>query len=100
MDKSVKLEFNYLVLNWRYEIRHISSIDMIIEHPLFKKIIKLGKKIIPLILKELIIEPSHLIIALAEITNENPIHPNHKGDLEKMTEDWIEWGKKCHLIMN
>ena len=62
------------------------------QHPAYQAIINLGKAAIPMILRKLQECPQHLTYALFKITGENPVPKKHIGQLDKMTEDWLQWG--------
>ena len=50
--------------------------------------------VVPLILAELATEPDHWFWALHAITEENPVAPKDSGNVGKMTDAWIKWGRQ------
>jgi hypothetical protein len=54
----------------------------------------MGTDAIPLILKELQREPDQWFWALEAITEEDPVPPEAKGNVARMAQAWIEWGKQ------
>jgi hypothetical protein len=67
-------------------------------HPAYQQIIGIGPDAIPLILQELERKPGHWFWALKSITGEDPVLPEHRGQIAKMTESWLSWGyEKGHL---
>lgn len=46
----------------------------------------------PLLLEELRSNPDHWVIALEEITGENPVPPECEGKVRLMADAWIRWG--------
>jgi len=88
----LKVLFHELADTWREETSLTSSVVQMSIHPAYQRIIGLGQAAVPLILQELQKAPDHWFWALSAITGENPIPPEHEGDLEKMTADWIQLG--------
>ena len=86
--------FDNLVASWEFSTGTSSSIEEIISDDSFQGIIGLGRMAIPFILEELAKEPSFLIIALGEISGDNPIKPEHRGDIPAMAQDWLDWGRR------
>lgn len=85
------IEFNLLVAQWKQETSLFSSLDKICMHPAYQRIIGMGEKILPLIFNELERNPAHWFWALSAITGENPIQPEQRGNLRKMTQAWLDW---------
>lgn len=94
---TVEEKFKELLIKWKAETLFSSSITQIINNDSYLEIIKMGKKIVPFILRELEKEPNHLFFALRMITNEDPISDEDRGDLEKMAKAWVRWGKERGL---
>lgn len=86
-------KFENLATQWRKETKFLSSITDKVLHPCYQRIIGLGPDAIPIILAELRKNGGHWFWALESITGENPVLPEHHGDIKEMTLDWIEWGK-------
>jgi len=86
--------FAELTDTWRKETAIFSSATTIAMHPAYQRIIGMGEKVIPLILRELQKEPDHWFWALSAITGDNPIQPEDAGDIEKMRNAWLEYGKE------
>lgn len=89
--------FKELASKWRRETRALSMmIHKTILNPTYRKIIDLGEPIVPYILKDLMNKPDHWFIALEEIYREQQINPVAKkdmGNIKKMAEAWIDWGR-------
>ena len=62
--------------------------------------ISMGQKAVPLILNEMQQRPGHWFRAIKAITGENPMHPEHAGDLTHMTEDRLKWGEQNGVYRN
>ncbi len=96
---SVAGTFEQLATQWRNETKFLSSITDKSLHPCYQRIIGLGPEAIPIVLMDIRKKGGHWFWALESITGENPVLPEHYGDIKKMTLDWIEWGKrKGYLI--
>jgi|RifCSP16_1_1023843.scaffolds.fasta_scaffold15785_4 hypothetical protein len=86
--------FLTLKLRWEAETGFLSSITDIVMHPAYQQIIGMGPAAVPLILSEMKKLRGHWFWALKSITGEDPIMPEHRGNLKKMTDDWLRWGKE------
>ncbi len=87
-------QFRQLVAKWTNETAYFSSYEDIVEHPAFQDIIGLGEAVVPLILHDLEKDPSLLVWALPEITGVNPVPAGDAGNIAKMAEAWLCWGRE------
>ena len=87
-------QFQLLIETIERECAHLSSIREVAQNPAYLEIIEMGPRILPLILKELEVRPSHWFLALGEITQENPVLPEHRGVISKMAQDWLDWASE------
>lgn len=92
-QESIYKFFN-LAATWKENIKLKSSITEIALNPSYQEIIGMGTRVIPLILRELRNEPGYWFWALKAITGADPIKPEQRGDLEQMTQAWLEWGEE------
>ena len=90
-------QFRLLIETLEGECAHLSSIREIAQHPAYLQIIGMGPRALPLILKELEVRPGHWFLALREITQENPVLPEHRGVLSEMAQDWLGWAREKGL---
>lgn len=97
-DEENFLKFHNLAKIWKEETKFSSFTNNITQHPAYLEIIGMGKEAIPYILRDLSVEPSHWFVALRTITGISPIKPSHRGNINKMSEDWITWGKENGYI--
>lgn len=86
-------EFRLLIDTLERECAHLSSMREFSQHPAYRQIIGMGPRALPLIIKELEERPGHWFIALREITQENPVLPEHRGIISEMTQDWLGWAR-------
>ncbi len=92
-DEMVRARFHRLAAQWREECQLLSSTTAKAMHPAYQQIIGLGPEALPLILKELAETPGHWFWALKSITGEDPVPPADVGNIRRMTEAWLKWGR-------
>lgn len=86
-------QFRFLIETIRRECAHLSTAREVGQHPAYLQIIAMGPPALPLLLRELEERPDHWFLALREITQENPVLPEHRGILSEMAQDWLRWGR-------
>jgi hypothetical protein len=89
----VEERFRRLEATWISETGYLSSYSDIVEHPAFREIVGLGMAVVPLMLRDLEERPRLWVWALPEITGVNPVPPGEGGNIAKMSEAWLRWGK-------
>jgi hypothetical protein len=97
---SSEIEFNLLADQWEDETRNISSPKAIMRHPAVQKIVEMGDGAVPMILRRMADRPWFWFGVLMQITKEptDPIDPSMRGDMQKMTEAWLKWGRDRGVI--
>ena len=95
---ALQAKFDALVNQWRQETATFSSTSKIVTHPAYQRIMAMGEKAVPLILRELKKEPEHWFYALRNITEASPVPPEDAGDVAKMTAAWLAWGIENRYI--
>lgn len=93
------LKFEKLIGEWRKETRGFSSVTDIVLNPAYQNIIGMGVEAVPLLLNELRKNPDHLFWALKAITEADPVPPEDKGRIKRMSYHWLEWGKQNGYIV-
>lgn len=86
-------KFASLSRKWREEIGPESSLSKITGNINYLRIISLGKKALPFILRDLQREPAPWFLALRAITGEENVGREHAGDFRKMADAWLVWGR-------
>ncbi|HTU91631.1 MAG TPA: hypothetical protein VMF69_16225 [Gemmataceae bacterium] len=86
--------FRSLEALWRAETAHLSSSSKIIGHPTLREIIRMGKAVVPFMLRDLEQQPRLWVWALPEITGDDPVPVSDRGDIVKMTNAWLCWAKE------
>ncbi len=92
-EAELEREFRTLVAEWKPAVEIESSATRMAMHPAYQRIIGMGPKVVPLLLSELDREPDHWFWALRAVTGEDPIPSGLRGNLRKMREAWLAWGK-------
>lgn len=87
-------KFDELAAKWKTETGGLSSVASMVMHPAYLEIISHGEKMIPFILLDLQHKPSHWFIALKTLANCSPVKPEDAGNMKKMTEAWLAWGRE------
>jgi hypothetical protein len=87
-------EFLRLAEAWRTECGTSSNMVKIHLQPSYQRIIGLGPEVLPFIFAEMKCRPDFWFWALRAITGENPVPAEHAGDLQRMTQDWLDWAEK------
>ena len=93
-ENEIQEKFHELADQWTQDVEGMSSTVEISKHPIYQEIINMGKSVIPFLLQDLAKNPLYWLTALRQITQENPVQPEHKGKIKLMAEDWLNWGKK------
>lgn len=86
-------QFQSLAAQWRGETRILSNVTRRCQHIAYQRIIGMGESAVPFILRDLRDNgPDDWFWALTAITGKNPISADIVGDVQKMTEAWLQWG--------
>ena len=92
-EENVEQRFRRLQAVWEAETQFLSDAHRIIEHPAFQEIIGLGEVVVPFMLGDLEKGPCLWVWALPPITGENPVPASDGGNIRKMAEAWLRWGR-------
>ncbi len=84
--------FNMLAAWWQTDTEESSSVNEILHHPAYERIISLGDEVVPLILESYREKIDHWAPALAKITGENPVTKELAGKMDEVRDAWIKWG--------
>lgn len=91
--ETVERQFRRLEARWVAEVGHISSARALTEHPAFREIVRLGVPVVPLMLRDLAVQPRLWVWALPEITGVDPVSPSDLGNIARMSDAWLTWGR-------
>lgn len=97
VKEQVKIEFDKLSIEAENSIGLYSSPTLISCHPICKKILDMGKPIIPFLLEKLNTDNYYYSYMwsffLSEITNQKPVLESSKT-IQDVYNDWKNWYKK------
>jgi hypothetical protein len=85
--------FDELATRWRSETSHLSSITDMMNVPSFQGIVGMGEEAVPFLLRLLKRNPYHWFIVLHAITGADPVPEDARGDFDRMTQAWLDWGR-------
>ncbi|OFX20734.1 MAG: hypothetical protein A2033_03340 [Bacteroidetes bacterium GWA2_31_9] len=86
-------QFEHLSSELLEEFMMVSSPSQIALHPFYQKIIAMGEKAIPFLIKKLDETPTMWFWALEEISGDNPVSVSDKGNIPLMVSLWKKWAK-------
>ena len=92
--ETLEEKFNRLADAWQDAVAHLSSSSKRDNHPVYREIIALGPPVVPLLLRDLERTSRHWFAALTALTNAQPVPPEDAGNIRKMVEAWLDWGKQ------
>lgn len=88
------MKFYSLASAWRSETGMHSLMIHKAMHPSYQIIIGMGVEALPYIFNEMRSSQDHWFWALRAITSLDPVLPEHRGNIEEMTNDWLNWARK------
>lgn len=95
---TLKAEFNKYANQWKMETAGHSILIHKIKNLNYLYILAMGKDALPFILKDLEETGDDWFAALKFIARDNPVPKEYMGDIEKMREYWLKWGKINRLF--
>ncbi len=91
-------KFNQLRDEWEQATAFISSVSEMVLHPAYQRIIGMGSDVLPFLFWELERSPNYWFWALKAITGEDPVSDDSAGNIEEMTQQWLNWAQVHGLI--
>jgi len=91
-------KFRRLVDWWRDETMDLSSLTDKVLHPAYLRVIGMGSPAVPMVLKELRDAGGWWYPALTAMTEADPVPDSDRGNTDKMTAHWLDWGGREGLI--
>ena len=92
--ESIEQHLRRLESIWTAETGYLSDPNEIVNHPAFLEIIRLGEAVVPILLRDLDERPRLWVWALPEITGADPVPALDRGNIRKMSDVWLRWGKE------
>jgi hypothetical protein len=92
--------FETLVALWHRERDATSSITQMAMCPAYQRIIGMGPKVIPTILRKMEQEgdePDMWFWALRALTGEDPVLDEERGNIVLMARAWLNWGRQFYV---
>ena len=86
--------FNALAQAWKSEMILSSSLSKVAMNESYQRIIGFGPKALRHIFRDLRDHGGPWFWALRALTGEDPVPPEHRGNMQSMTEDWLNWGSQ------
>ena len=92
--------FKKLCDDWVSKTAGLPRVVDKLRHEGYKRIIGWGQDAVPHILADLRDSepPKHWFEALHRITGADPVPHEHRGDIKKMAEAWVQWGRDHQKI--
>jgi hypothetical protein len=91
--ETLEERFRRLEATWIAEVGHSSSPAVLVNHPAFQEILRMGAAVVPLMLRDLEQRPRLWVWALPRITGADPVPESDRGNIGKMSEAWLRWGR-------
>jgi hypothetical protein len=92
LEEQAAKQFSQLALQLRRETRYESALDRIVSHPAYRKIVEMGDRALPHLLRDLKVQDGHWYWALAAITHTRP--PKRKYIAGDDRQFWLSWGRQ------
>jgi hypothetical protein len=92
----VHTEFAALADEWRTAVEFEPSLEKVVMHSAYQRIIGMGGVVVPLILAELEREPDYWFWSLAAITRDDPA--DGAETVEEAAAQWLSWGRDRGII--
>ena len=90
------LEFSLLAAQWKQDTRHMSSLRQVFASRYYQRILEMGAdRIVPLIIRQLIVEgsqPYHWFAPRTVLTKQDPAQ-GRLNNVRDISQAWIDWGR-------
>ena len=92
--ETIEVRLRSLEATWLAAVGFSSSSTVLRGHPAFQEIIGLGEAVVPLMLRDLEERPRLWVWALPRITGADPVPAADRGNIAKMSQAWLRWGRE------
>lgn len=86
-------EIRELLQIWHDDTAMHSSISAIANHGSYERIVNMGDAAVDQLLLSIHEHTTRCILALTDITKENPVKAENRGNLKRMAQDWVDFSK-------
>lgn len=93
-SETVEERFQRFRQTWLRETGILSSMSTAAAHPAYLEIIRMGREVVPLLLRDMEENNTHWFIAMETITGAKPYFPGTAGKISKLVEAWLVWAKE------
>ena len=97
-DRATEQRFRQLASTWLRDTGYLSDPVRKFLDRSHLKIIAMGEKVLPLILRELEKKSGFWFVALDAISPENPVQPEDQVSFDATANAWLRWGRQRGLI--
>lgn len=91
--ETLQARFERLANEWHKAVAHLSSSSKRESHPAYQAIIAMGPAVVPSLLGDMEVNRRHWFTALTAITGVNPVAAADTGNILKMIDAWLQWGR-------
>jgi hypothetical protein len=98
VDPETERRFNQFADKWIAETGFLSDPIRKFMDRSHLKIIAMGEKVLPLILRELERKSGYWFVALDAVSPENPVQAEDQVSFDATANAWLRWGKQRGLI--
>jgi hypothetical protein len=92
--ENLEQRFQRLAAAWHQAVAHHSSSRIRHNHPAYQEIIAMGPAVVPILLRDLELNRRHWFAALTAITGADPVPKENAGNIPRMVEAWLDWGRE------
>ena len=93
-QRSLAERFQEQADKWERETAFLSATPMIVMHESYQAIMSMGPDVVPILLRDMQKTRRHWFWALRHLEpGADPIPSKDHGNVDKMIEAWVEWGR-------
>jgi len=96
--EALEREFLEQAERWDRETTFLSSTPKKVLHESYQRIMAMGPDVVPFLLRDLQRTGRSWFWALRHLTRTNPVPIEDQGNIDKMIDDWVTWGKREGLL--
>ena len=92
-DEETERDFKKLAADWERAVSNISSLTAIVAHPKYREIVNMRWRVVPFLINDLHRNKRFWLPALEEITGIRPFDSGDSGNIKRMINAWVQWGR-------